>query len=1008
MKSFYGKNLHKTINKNTKWKFIPVTLCVCTFASLLIFSSAAIAGGTSPSDVRQEINFNKNWKFINGEQAGAEAITFDDSEWQAVRLPHDWAIAGPFDASADGSTGKLPWRGAGWYRKTFTLNEADSGKRVYFNFDGVMAFPKVYINGQLAGQWDYGYTPFWIDATNHVKFGQKNTIAVMVDTRRHNSRWYPGAGIYRDVTMVICSQVHVEHWGTFVTAPYVSDKAASVRVRNTIENHLETDSLADIDVVLFAPDGKELVKKSSYLTVPAGGSKDIVFSFNVDNPQIWDVISPKLYSAKTIVRLGETNVDIGTSTFGIRTFEFTPDNGFQLNGRRLQLHGVCLHHDLGPLGSAFNMRAMERELEIMKEMGVNAIRTSHNPPAKGLIEICNKMGLVVIDEAFDKWDGTADLIGNQTSLKEHGERHLRNLVMRDRNSPSVIVWSIGNEIGNLSRSRPGNGKSAENVTMMSDIVRKYDPTRPVGIGEDKTDSARDLILDSLDVVGFNYSKRYQQFRLANPNIPLFYSESASALSTRGFYSFPLPSGKTQYDQQAQQVSSYDLNAAAWSDIPDVEFFTMVDDNFLAGEFVWTGFDYIGEPTPFTRQAKSSYFGIVDLSGLPKDRYYLYRSHWRPDTATIHILPHWNWPDRLGQNVPVFVYTNGDSAELFLNGKSLGKRTKKTEVSQNVNLVTGKTVQASSQQGTNTGSMANDGNQNTAWRAEGGGSQWWQVDLGTVMPIGYCSISFAQAQSQAQTQPAPGQRRGFGQPASNPQYVIKTSSDGNKWQDLASSQSDVQPQGRAGRGGGFGGMGGFGGGFGGGTRHEFEANARYVRIEFTSSQDGVNGISEFILNTMSPDKAYYNVTGLYRLMWNDVTYEPGQLKVVAYKEGKTIGEAVMKTAGQPAKLKLTPDRNVIKADGCDLSYVLVEMIDADGNLCPLADNTVNFTADGQIEIAAVGNGNPLSIEPFMANSRKLFYGKAMLILRSIEGKTGKATVKASCDGLPDTTVTVQCQ
>ncbi|MBN1780331.1 DUF4982 domain-containing protein [bacterium] len=939
------------------------------------------------------MNFNRHWTFAKGEQEGAETDHFDDSGWQTVRLPHDWAIAGPFDPDGNGSTGKLPWQGSGWYRKTFRLDGADAGKRIYFNFDGVMAFPKIYINGQLAGHWDYGYTPFWIDATDYVRFGAENVIAVSVDTRQHRSRWYPGAGIYRDITMVMTDPVHIGHWGTFVTTPFVSEEIAAVKVRNTIENHLDSSALVDIAVALYNPDGSQLAEKTAYLNVPAGGTADVVLSFPVHDPDLWDITNPDLYCAKTTLTADGNVIDSGSETFGIRSIEFTPDDGFFLNGRRVRFYGVCLHHDLGPLGAAYNSRAMERELEIMQEMGVNAVRTSHNPPAKGLVELCDRMGLLVIDEAFDKWDGTADRVENQPPLKEHGQKHLRNLVMRDRNSPSVILWSIGNEIGNDSRNRPGSGKSPENVTMMSDIVREHDPTRPVGMGCHIPDTASEPILDALDAVGYNYGRRYTRFRAGYPQVPLFYSESASTVSTRGYYSFPFPASKVQYDQDARQVSSYDLNAAAWSDIPDVEFYTLFEHDFLAGEFVWTGFDYLGEPTPF-HQARSSYFGIVDLCGIPKDRYYLYRSQWRPEETTVHILPHWNWPDRTGRNVPVFVYTNGDSAELFLNGRSLGTKTRIADVPGNPNLVPGKATQTSSQLDLNSGGLAVDGNRETAWRAQGEGRPWWQVDLGVVRPVGYCSVNFAQTR-EAPAGQRPDRRR---QSMNIPEYVIQASSDGQTWHDLAVSQPDTQSR-RSGiapwqvrRPPG----------------HEFETTARYVRIEFACTPEGINGLREFELYERSPDKSYYDVVDRYRLRWNDVNYEPGQLLAVAFKNGKETGRATMNTAGEPEKIRLTPDRDVLSADGCDLSYILVEMLDRDGNVCPLADNRIQFSLKGPVEIAGVGNGDQNSLDPFQADYRTLFYGKAMLILRSKEGRKGKATVEASSDGISSARVTVQCQ
>ncbi len=813
---------------------------------VLIGISAIIFGCSSLSNfgaamaeslkVRKVMNFNRYWKFAKGEQSGAEMPNFDDSTWQQVRLPHDWAISGPFNERENGYAGKLPWRGVGWYRKTFSLDASDEGKQVYFDFDGVMAFPKVYINGRLAGSWDYGYTSFRVDATNYVKFGESNTIAVLVDTRRQGTRWYPGAGIYRKVTMTINEPVHIAHWSTYITTPEVGDSSAIVRVCSSIENHLDNNRNIIIDTVIYNPDGKQVAKGTKSDAVAANGTGELDQTFTVSKPQRWDVNSPKLYTAKVTVRDGDKILDCEINTFGIRTFKFTADDGFYLNGRRVQLYGVNLHHDQGPLGAAFYPRAMERQLEIMKDMGCNAIRTSHNPSAPELIEMCDRMGMVVWDEVFDKWDDKAGRTRGEPPLQEYAEKHIKSLVMRDRNHPSVVIWSIGNEIGNQPRDR--EGKSPERVKFMSDFVRKYDPTRPVGMACHIPNTVEEPILDALDLTGWNYGRRYARYRETYPDKPIIYSESASTLSTRGFYELPLPENKTDFSDKLQ-VDSYDLNAAQWSDIPDKEFQLMEDDRFVAGEFVWTGFDYLGEPTPFSRQARSSYFGIVDLCGIPKDRFYLYKSYWRPDTTTVHILPHWNWPDRVGHMVPVFVYTNGDSAELFLNGKSLGKRTKLKEVH----------------------SDAND---------------------------------------------------------------------------------------------------------------------------------------------------YYAVVDKYRLRWMDVIYEPGELKAIAYKDGKKIGEVVMKTAGEPAAIRLTQDRKKILASGEDLCYVLVEALDDRGTVCPLADNLINFDVEGPAEIAGVGNGNPLSFEPFQADYRKLFYGKAMLILRSVEGKTGKINVTAKSEGLKQASISVNAE
>ena len=460
-------------------------------------------------------------------------------------------------------------------------------------------------------------------------------------------------------------------------------------------------------------------------------------------------------------------------------------------------------------------------------------------------------------------------------------------------------------------------------------------------------------------------RRYATYRQRYPDKPIIYSESASALSTRGFYELPLPNRKNEYSKQLQ-VNSYDLNAADWSDIPDSEFKLMKDDSFVAGEFVWTGFDYLGEPTPFSQEAKSSYFGIVDLCGIPKDRFYLYRSYWRPDTTTVHILPHWNWPDRVGQNVPVFVYTNGDSAELFLNGKSLGRRQKGVVAERR------RTSPRASPPRPAPASRTT----HPLWRttpartpagppSQAGANQWWQVDLGEARPIRYLAIDFER------------EEKNYG-------YQIKVSTDASTWQTVVTKPTSRNPR------------------WGGPTQifHDVDAQARYVRIEFTDIAERRLGRA----SRNSPpireqaESAYYDVTYTYRLRWNDVVYEPGELKAVAYKNGQQIGEATMRTAGKPATIRLTPDRKDLAATGEDLCYVLVEALDEKGTLCPLADNLVRFKVDGPAEIAAVGNGNPLSIEPFQADYRKLFYGKAMLILRTKPGQAGPVHVTAASDGL----------
>jgi beta-galactosidase len=807
---------------------------------------AAAADGVSSTRQLQS-----DWRFAKGDHPGAEAVDFDDSSWATVRVPHDWAIAGPFDPKEDGYAAKLPWRGVGWYRRAFTL-DCKKGDRVYLDFDGVMAFPEVYVNGKLAGKWDYGYTSFRIDATPFVNRQGRNIVAVRADTTNHGTRWYPGAGIYRKVALEVRNPIHIAHWGTVVTTPTLEKDAAEIKVRTTIENHTKSDAKIGVLFTIRDSNGAKRGTSGDRYTVAAAGSVDVESSTSLKNYKRWDIDDPALYTLETAVLPEDAfaidgsaelsnALDRESTTFGIRDFEFTADDGFHLNGRRVQLHGVCLHHDQGPLGAAFYPRAMERQLEIMRDMGVNAIRTSHNPPAPELLELCDRMGLVVWDECFDKWDDKADRVKGEPPLQQHAERHLRSLVTRDRNHPSIVVWSIANEI---SAKGGRSGLTKERTAMMRDIVRKYDKTRPVGLAHHIPETAKTDIFEPLDLTGWNYGRRYATFREHYPNKPIVYSESASALSTRGFYELPLPTFKTSYSKE-HQVDSYDLNSAKWSDIPDVEFALMERDSFVAGEFVWTGFDYLGEPTPFNHDAVSSYFGIVDLCGIPKDRFYLYRSYWRPDTPTVHILPHWNWPDRVGQKVPVFVYTNGDSAELLLDGKSLGIRKK------------------------------------------------------------------AKSAKEATSTAAAG-----------------------------------------------------------------------------------------------TTASYYDPINKYRLRWNDVVYEPGELTAIAYKGGKEIGRAKMRTAGPPAALRLTPDRTKLSATGDDLCYLLVEAVDQNGVLCPLAENQVRFEIAGPGEIAAVGNGNPMSLESFQSNERKLFFGKAMVIVRTVEGKPGTIRVTASSDKLARATATCE--
>lgn len=940
---------------------------------LLLLAAIAVFAHGGPVSAATELaaesqDFRDGWRFTKGDPTGAEQSDFDDAAWQAVRVPHDWAIAGPFNPrEPSGASGKLPWKGVGWYRKSFDLDRR-VGDRVYLDFDGVMAFPKVYVNGKLAGEWDYGYTPFRVDATPYVNLKGPNVVAVRVDTTKHGTRWYPGAGIYRKVTLEARRPVHLAQWGIFVSTPAVSDDQAVVKVEAAIENHGDRDAEATVDFILIDPDGEELQKRTRTVRLPPGEtiSGEALY---VPKPRRWDIDDPTLYTLRTIVRVGGDMVDEWDEQFGIRTAELKRD-GFYLNGRRVRLRGANLHHDLGPLGGAFNVRAMERQLEIMQDMGVNAIRTAHNPPAAEMLALCDRMGILVWGECFDKWDATADRIDGKPTHEKHAERHLRAMVLRDRNHPSIFVWSIGNEIG-----PGGEGLTAERVKMMRDVVRKYDRTRPVGIACHMPDLGRESIFDALDFVGWNYCRHYLQYHQRSPEKPIIYSESAAAVSSRGFYEMPLPSSKTDYSR-ARQVSSYDFNTAPWSDVSDCEFALLDHDRYVAGDFVWSGFDYLGEPTPFDNEARSSYFGAVDLSGMPKDRYWLYRSHWRPDEATVHILPHWNWPERVGKPVPVFVYTNGDSAELFLNGRSLGRRAKGETPALPENYAASAVVTASSSRPDTSPDLAIDGNYLQRWYASGPDPhQWLQLDLGEARDVKWLELAFER------------EHRRYG-------YVVKVSNNGRDWKTIITHKASDEPE--------------WGGGANAGM-HAVDFRARLIRIEIDDVKSVAwakfwPSIREVGVYPEAVESPFYRPTYDYRLRWDDVAYEPGELKAVAYRDGKKIGETVTRTAGPPAQLRLLPDRTQLSADGDDLSFVLVEALDKDGVPCPLADNLVHFSLDGPAEIAAVDNGNPMSFESFQSDQRKLFNGKAMLIVRTKAGATGPIRIRATSDGLSDAEAT----
>jgi beta-galactosidase len=784
---------------------------------------------TSSAFSREVIKLQSGWKFVKGNPDKAAQNNFDDSKWQDVIIPHDWAIYGPADPNGDGNTGKLPWKGDGWYRKVLDIKPEFAGKSMVLLFDGIMSSPQVYVNGQLAGKWDYGYNSFYVDITSFIHAKGKNQLAIYVDNRNHDSRWYPGAGIYRKVQLIVTDPVHVGVWGTHITTPVIKPNYAEVRIMNRLNNNSPSnEEKLTVENLILNPKGTVVAQKRTETRVLAGTSKEVETTLGLTAPQRWDLTNPVLYQVKTNIYIGSKLIDSSINPFGIRTIRITANEGLYLNDKRIQLQGVNLHHDQGLLGAAFNVRAMERQIEIMKSMGCNAIRTSHNMAAPELYELCDQMGLLVYDEAFDKYDGKADIFEN-TDFEEFAHRNIRNFVERDRNHPSVFLWSVGNEMADVQYNQ-NNG--FHRLQTMINYVRKYDPTRPVTMACDNTNSAAWRHFDYYDIHSWNYGRRYSLARQMEPNKSVIVSESGSTVSTRGFYELPLPVKRSVFTNSLQ-VSSYDLNVPDWADLPDEDFMWQQDEPYIAGEFVWTGFDYLGEPTPYGDGwpkshgltdkvgSRSSYFGIVDLCGIPKDRYYLYKSYWKPEETTLHILPHWNWEGAQADKVPVFVYTNGDCAELFLNGKSLGKKFK---------------------------------NANSA-----------------------------------------------------------------------------------------------------------------------------------------------NSTERFRLMWNDVSYQPGELRAVAYREGEIIGEETLRTAGDPSRIRLTPDRSNLQADGQDLSYILIEALDKDGNVCPLANNTIDISISGSGHLAGIGNGNPQALESFQSSSVQLFYGKAMLIVGA-DFKPGEVSVKASAKGL----------
>ena len=974
---------------------------VLSFAIALMLSSQVNA-----ESQRSTTSFDSNWLFSRfgdtpsgkiDEPKGLEAPSLDDTQWRKLNLPHDWGIETDFLPDEENSTGKLMFYGIGWYRKHFIIPSDDHGKNIFLQFDGIMSHPKVYINGFFVGQWEYGYSSFGFDITKYIKFGQKNIIAVRVDNPPKSSRWYPGGGIYRHTWLTKTAPVRVSHWGTYITTPNVSTNNADINIKTDLSSSYPTDTNIQIKHIIKEKSTGIIAAqtKSESCVVPTGiAAKSVSFDIQLANPKLWDIDHPNLYVAETIITKDNVIIDSYKSTFGIRSIEWNADKGFLLNGKIVKLKGVCLHHDLGPLGAAVNDRAIQRQIEIMQEMGCNSIRTSHNPPAPQLLDYCDEMGIVVLDELFDCWERGKTTNDYHKWFKDWHEKDVANLIRRDRNHPCVIAWSSGNEVGEQWQ---GNHVSQ----MLTDLIHKLEPTRIVTAGCNKANAYKSGFSETLDAYGFNYKPHlYADFKKLHPNQPVYSSESASCISSRGEYYFPVSDVKSQGFFN-YQVSSYDLYAPGWAMKPDIEFYGQDTNPFVAGEYVWTGFDYIGEPTPYNNDktllinfqteaekkaieeklaklkgspSHSSYFGIVDLCGFKKDRFYIYQARWRPELPMAHILPHWNWAGREGEITPVHVYTSGDQAELFLNGKSLGKKKKAkigqtaSEQSMPIAISTNKTSQATSSQSDNRVEMGNDNNIKTRWCASDASKDvFWNVSWGSEpKPIKSCVIYWEKD-------------------AADYSYTVQVWNN-NKWNIVATSKFQ---------------------GHGNISIHKFNTQGTHLKIQFNDLKSGVwaSFYECQVFSTTTPEIYQQATPEYYRLRWDDVKYTPGKLEVVAYKDGKKWATDTIRTTGPAAAVKLIPDRPVINADGTDLCYITTEITDTNGDMVPRSSNFVQFEISGPGEIIATGNGDATNPDCFLNTGRNAYNGMVLAIVRSTKGQPGKITITAKSEGLKPARLTI---
>lgn len=638
---------------------------------------------------RTVITLNNGWKFKKGKSKLAFKKVFNDAKWETVTVPHDWAIKGPFNKEIDkqkvaivqngekvasektGRTGGLPYIGEAWYRNQFSIPQYKKDKKVLLLFEGAMSEPEIFINGQKIGSWNYGYSYFYFDITQYIKPNKENTLAVKLTNRKLSSRWYPGAGLYRNVRLIVKNKASINQWGTFITTPFITSTSAKVNIKTKVTG----ENLQIITQILDSKGDTVASHKSKTIS-----GKEFNQDITIQNPNLWSPENPYLYTAISKIYVENKLTDKLSTRFGIRSINYEAKKGFSLNGKITKFKGVCLHHDLGPLGTAINKSALRRQLQILKDMGANAIRSAHNMPSLEQLELCDEMGFLFLAESFDEWAVPKVTNGYHLFFKTDAEKDVVNLVHAVRNHPSIVMWSAGNEV-----PEQWSIEGAKRAKWLQDIFHREDPTRPVTVGMDQVKATMKSGFGAvLDIPGLNYRTHlYKEAYKKFPQGFILGSETASTVSSRGIYKFPVQEAKMkQYNDY--QCSSYDLESCSWSNIPDEDFVLQDDNPWVIGEFVWTGFDYLGEPTPYDTKwpSRSSYFGINDLAGLPKDRFYLYRSRWNTKEETLHILPHWNWKGREGIKTPVFVYTNYESAELFVNGKSMGVQKKNAKTPKN--------------------------------------------------------------------------------------------------------------------------------------------------------------------------------------------------------------------------------------------------------------------------------------------------------------------------------------